>query len=275
MKIDFFEIPAECPICGGKTEIEITIGTKVLKCTNPNCEGKLINKLDHFCGKKGLDIKGLSVATLEKLIEWDWVNCIEDIFKLEKYRADWIKKSGFGPKSVDNILNAISASKECETNAFIASLGIPLIGETASKELVKIFATGEDFIHAAENNYDFWQLPNFGNEMHSAIINFDYTEAKKLCSDYLTFKVKEITTNSNDKNLEGLTFVITGKVNKFKNRDELKNYIENKGGKVVGSISNKTNYLINNDVESTSSKNLSAKKLGIPILSEENFLEKF
>ena len=275
MKIDFFEIPAECPICGGKTEIEITIGTKVLKCTNPNCEGKLINKLDHFCGKKGLDIKGLSVATLEKLIEWEWVNCIEDIFKLEKYRTDWIKKSGFGPKSVDNILNAISASKECETNAFITSLGIPLIGETASKELVKIFATGEDFIHAAENNYDFWRLPNFGNEMHSAIINFDYTEAKKLCSDYLTFKVEETTTNSDDKDLEGLTFVITGKVNKFKNRDELKNYIENKGGKVVGSISNKTNYLINNDVESTSSKNLSAKKLGIPILSEENFLEKF
>ncbi len=270
-----FEIPAECPICGGKTEIEITIGTKVLKCTNPNCEGKLINKLDHFCGKKGLDIKGLSVATLEKLIEWEWVNCIEDIFKLEKYRTDWIKKSGFGPKSVDNILNAISASKECETNAFITSLGIPLIGETASKELVKIFATGEDFIHAAENNYDFWRLPNFGSEMHSAIINFDYTEAKKLCSDYLTFKVEKTATNSDDKDLEGLTFVITGKVNKFKNRDELKNYIENKGGKVVGSISNKTNYLINNDVESTSSKNLSAKKLGIPILSEENFLEKF
>ena len=111
--------------------------------------------------------------------------------------------------------------------------------------------------------------------MHSAIINFDYTEAKKLCSDYLTFKVEETTTDSYDKDLEGLTFVITGKVNKFKNRDELKNYIENKGGKVVGSISNKTNYLINNDVESTSSKNLSAKKLGIPILSEENFLEKF
>lgn len=272
---EHLSLPAECPICGGKTEIEITIGTKVLKCTNPNCEGKLINKLDHFCGKKGLDIKGLSVATLEKLIEWEWVNCIEDIFKLEKYRTEWIKKPGFGSKSVDNILNAISASRECETNAFIASLGIPLIGETASKELVKIFATGEDFIHAAENNYDFWRLPNFGNEMHSAIINFDYTEAKKLCNDYLTFKVKEITTNSNDKNLEGLTFVITGKVNKFKNRDELKNYIENKGGKVVGSISNKTNYLINNDVESTSSKNLSAKKLGIPILSEENFLEKF
>ena len=276
MKIDFFEIPAECPICGGKTEIEITIGTKVLKCTNPNCEGKLINKLDHFCGKKGLDIKGLSVATLEKLIEWEWVNCIEDIFKLEKYRIEWIKKSGFGPKSVDNILNAIEDARNCELNAFISSLGIPLIGETASKELIKIFPTWEQFISAVENKYNFCSIPNFGIEMNNAIINFDYTEAKNIRNNYLRIFTVIIPVEEMEKSdLTGLNFVITGKVEHFKNRDDLKRYIEERGGKVVGSISSKTSYLINNDIESTSSKNLSAKKLGIPILSEENFLEKF
>ena len=269
-------LPAECPICGGKTEIEITIGTKVLKCTNPNCEGKLINKLDHFCGKKGLDIKGLSVATLEKLIEWEWVNCIEDIFKLEKYRVDWIKKSGFGPKSVDNILNAIEDARNCELNAFISSLGIPLIGETASKELIKIFPTWEQFISAVENKYNFCSIPNFGIEMNNAIINFDYTEAKNIRNNYLRIFTVIIPVEEMEKSdLTGLNFVITGKVEHFKNRDDLKRYIEERGGKVVGSISNKTSYLINNDIESTSSKNLTAKKLGIPILSEENFLEKF
>ena len=269
-------LPAECPICGGKTEIEITIGTKVLKCTNPNCEGKLINKLDHFCGKKGLDIKGLSVATLEKLIEWEWVNCIEDIFKLEKYRADWIKKSGFGPKSVDNILNAIEDARNCELNAFISSLGIPLIGETASKELIKIFPTWEQFISAVENKYNFCSIPNFGIEMNNAIINFDYTEAKNIRNNYLRIFTVIIPVEEMEKSdLTGLNFVITGKVEHFKNRDDLKRYIEKRGGKVVGSISSKTSYLINNDIESTSSKNLTAKKLGIPILSEENFLEKF
>ena len=273
---EHLSLPAECPICGGKTEIEITIGTKVLKCTNPNCEGKLINKLDHFCGKKGLDIKGLSVATLEKLIEWEWVNCIEDIFKLEKYRVDWIKKSGFGPKSVDNILNAIEDARNCELNAFISSLGIPLIGETASKELIKIFPTWEQFISAVENKYNFCSIPNFGIEMNNAIINFDYTEAKNIRNNYLRIFTVIIPVEEMEKSdLTGLNFVITGKVEHFKNRDDLKRYIEKRGGKVVGSISSKTSYLINNDIESTSSKNLTAKKLGIPILSEENFLEKF
>ena len=268
-----FEVPAVCPICGEPTKIEMPIGTKILVCSNPNCEGKFINRLDHFCGKKGLDIKGLSKATLEKLVNWGWISNLEDIFKLNQHRNEWIKKTGFGVKSVDNILNAIEDAKNCELNTFISSLGIPLIGETASKELVKIFPTWEQFISATENNYKFWSIPNFGIEMNNAIVNFDYTEAKNIYNYLIINKINE--NNSNKNKLEGLTFVITGKVNHFKNRDELKNYIENNGGKVVGSISSKTNYLINNDIESTSSKNLAAKKLGIPILSEENFLEKF
>ena len=261
-----------CPICGSETTISSDGNSDFLICKNPTCEGKLINKLDHFVGKKGLDIKGLSKATLEKLINWNWISNFIDIFNLKNYRSEWIKKPGFGEKSVDNILDAIEKSKECELGAFICSLGIPLIGSTASKELVKVFPSWEQFIGAIESNYHFWEIPNFGGEMHQSITKFDYTEAKELYN-YLT--ISNVINEDSNNNLEGLNFVITGKLIHFKNRDELKALIERRGGKVVGSISSKTNYLINNDINSTSSKNQSAKKLNIPIISEENFIEVF
>ena len=275
------QIPDVCPICGGKTEIKMDIDTKflyctkVLYCTNPSCDGKLINRLDHFCGKKGLDIKGLSKATLEKLIDWRWVSNSADLFELANHRAEWIKMPGFGIKSVDKILDAISAGKQCELSAFIAALGIPLIGSTASKELVKVFPTWDSFIGAIESGYHFWDIPNFGFEMHSAITRFDYTEAKKIYANYLVINSTELNSIEVEDSLANITVVITGKVNKFKNRDEFKAAIERRGGKVAGSISGKTSYLINNDVTSTSSKNVSAKKLGVPIISEDDFIEMF
>ena len=271
----YIQIPDVCPICGGKTEIKMDIDTKVLYCTNSVCDGKLINKLDHFCGKKGLDIKGLSKATLEKLIDWGWVSNSADLFELTNHRAEWIKMPGFGIKSVDKILDAISVGKQCELSAFIAALGIPLIGSTASKELVKVFPTWDSFIGAVESGYHFWDIPNFGFEMHSAITRFDYTEAKKIYADYLTINSTELSSSEIEDSLTNITVVITGKVNKYKNRDDFKTAIERRGGKVAGSISGKTNYLINNDVNSTSSKNVSAKKLGVPIISEEDFIEMF
>jgi DNA ligase (NAD+) len=222
-----------------------------------------------------LDIKGLSKATLEKLIDWGWVSNFKDLFELKNYRTDWIKMPGFGIKSVDKVLDAIEASKACELPAFIASLGIPLIGTTASREIVKVFSDWDSFISAVESNYHFWDIPNFGFEMHSAITRFDYTEAKELYSNYLTVSSVQPQSTEIENNLDGLNFVITGKVVHFKNRDELKSVIEAHGGKVVGSISSKTNYLINNDINSNSSKNVSAKKAGIPIISEENFIEMF
>lgn len=269
-------LPKVCPICGHPTEIKAETDSKFLFCSNPNCEGKLINKIEYFAGKKGLDIKGISKATLEKLMDWGWLSSSSDLFRLKDYRVDWIKKPGFGEKSVDKILNAIEASRYCELSSFISALGIPLIGSTASKELVKTFPTWEEFINAVESKYHFWDIPNFGFEMHSAISNFDYTEAKELYNNYLV--INEITTNSNqlkDNALDGISVVITGKLTHFKNRDELKALIEARGGKVAGSISGKTSYLINNDVNSTSSKNISAKKLKVPIISEDAFIEMF
>ena len=269
------DIPALCPICGKPTAQKTDLLSTFLVCENPSCEGKLINRLDHFCGKKGLDIKGLSKATLEKLIDWGWVSNFKDLFELKNYRIDWIKMPGFGIKSVDKVLDAIEASKACELPAFIASLGIPLIGTTASREIVKVFSDWDSFMSAVESNYHFWDIPNFGFEMHSAITRFDYTEAKELYSNYLTVSSVQPQSTEIENNLNGLNFVITGKVVHFKNRDELKSVIEAHGGKVVGSISSKTNYLINNDVNSTTSKNASAKKLGVPIISEDAFLEMF
>lgn len=273
--IGFINIPSVCPICGKPTAQKTDLFSTFLVCENPSCEGKLINRLDHFCGKKGLDIKGLSKATLEKLINWGWVSNYKDLFELKNYRAEWIKKPGFGAKSVDNILNSIESGRECELSAFIASLGIPLIGSTASKEIVKVFPDWNSFITAVETNYHFWDIPNFGFEMHSAITRFDYTEAKELYDNYLVVNVTQPQSSEVDSTLDGLSLVITGKLNHFKNRDELKALIEARGGKVAGSISGKTSYLINNDVNSSSSKNVSAKKLGVPIISEDAFIEMF
>ena len=275
IKVEFFNIPSICPICGKPTAQKTDLTSTFLVCENPSCEGKLINRLDHFCGKKGLDINGLSKATLEKLINWGWVSKYKDLVELKNYRAEWIKKPGFGAKSVDNILNSIESGRECELPAFIASLGIPLIGTTASKEIVKVFSDWDSFMSAVESGYHFWDIQNFGYEMHSAITKFDYTEAKELYNNYLAVNSAQPQSDKIENNLDGLNFVITGKVVHFKNRDELKSVIEAHGGKVVGSISSKTNYLINNDVESTSSKNVSAKKLGVPIISEDAFLEMF
>ena len=269
-------IPKVCPVCGGAVGIKEGIDSLNLVCFESNCPGKLINRLDHFCGKKGLDIKGISKATLEKLIEWGWLDDYTGIFELSRFKDEWIQKPGFGVKSVEKVLNSISAGATCELHQFIAALGIPLIGSTASKELAKHFKTWEDFVVAAEGDYPFYQLPNFGGEMHNSIVSFNYAEAKLLAEHYIHFNYdKGNSTPAAGADLSGKVFVITGKLTHFKNRDEIKTRIEALGGKVSGSVSKNTNYLINNDVNSTSSKNATAKSLGIPILSESDFIQTF
>lgn len=144
-------------------------------------------RLDHFAGKKGLDIKGLSRATLEKLINYGWISSAIDIFNLEQHRDEWIKKEGFGPRSVDRILAAIDKSKEsCELNKFISAIGIPLIGQNVAKDIAKYFSTYESFRDAINNNYDFTQIPNFGLSKAYEIMNFDYQEADKI-AELITF----------------------------------------------------------------------------------------
>lgn len=266
------QIPTTCPYCGGDVEIRKDNNSEVLYCINPNCNGKLINRLDHFCGKKGLDIKGLSKITLEKLINYGWLNNIEDIFKLEEHETEWANKPGFGTVSVSKILDAIEGSKKSPTAKFICAIGIPLIGKVASEALSKKFGSYEKFREAVNNNsQELYEIAGIGEVMIQTLLNYDFTEADSIFKKYI-IEMRPVVSISVSNKLEGKTFVITGKLKTFKNRNEIKAAIEKEGGKVTDSVSSKTDYLINNDVDSTSSKNLKAKKLNIPILTEEDFL---
>ena len=264
--------PNKCPICGKETTIKENNGVLTLYCSNLECEGQFINRLDHFCGKKGLDIKGLSKATLEKLIEWNWISCIEDIFTLNEYASEWAKKPGFGDKSVSNILMAIEKAKSPTLDKFIAALGIPLIGSAASKAISDQFTTYDDFKAAIASKYDFTKMDGFGDALNYSIYKFNFDEADRIFENYLSISVQE-TPEAKNNSLDGKNFVITGKLRNFKNRDMLVAEIQAHGGKVSSSVSSKTSYLINNNKNSTSSKNIEAKNLGIEIISEEDLIE--
>jgi DNA ligase (NAD+) len=193
---------------------------------------------------------------------------------LINHRNEWIKMPGFGQKSVDKILDAIEDSKFTTLEAFISSLGIPLIGKSVSKELVKYVKTYDEFRGKAQSHFDFSIYDGFAESKTTAIWTYDFTEADKVYP-YLYFTQEEKVVENNDNACADVKVVITGKLQHFKNRDAFKECIEAHGGKVVDSVNKTTTYLVNNDVNSNSSKNLTAKKLGIPILSEQEFLEKF
>ena len=268
---DQITFPVNCPCCGKPLSYRYEGVSEYCFCDNPECDGKLINRLDHFFGKKGLDIKGLSKATFEKLINWGWVNSLIDVFNLKEHKDEWMKKPGFGEKSVTNILIAIDIGHICELSSFIAGLGIPLVGTRYSKIIAEHFPDWVEFRKAISSNaYNFMKWDGFGPELHDSIIDFNYTEADALAHE-LTILNSLYNTTTGNTELYGKTFVITGKLNKYKNRDALVKDIEMHGGKVVGSVSKNTTYLINNDINSTSSKNETAKKLNIPIITEEQF----
>jgi len=268
-------IPDACPICEGLTEIrESDSGTVELYCTNPQCPGKLVNKLDHFCGKKGLDIKGLSKATLEKLIDWGWVTSINDICALGEVADLWASKPGFGPKSVNKLIDSIWEARNTTLAQYLSAISIPLIGKTYAQKLANTFETYEEFRNAVTDGFDFESLDGIGPEKADAILSFDYTEADNLVEKgIITFKAKESALENSGNSLEGKTFCVTGRVHIWKNRDELSAAVTAAGGKVTSSVSSKTDYLVNNDVTSTTAKNLKAKELGIPIITEEQLLE--
>ena len=272
-KFEYIHIPETCPICGGATKIVQENESKILMCDNPQCEGKLVNRIEHFFGKKGLDAKGISKATIEKLISWGWVESITDIFELSKHAKEWKNIQGFGEKSVTNILESIERSKSCVLESIISAAGIPLIGRTVARDLAKRFNTYEDFRDAIRKGFDFTKFGGYGYEMHKAISTFNYTELDNIVENYLTIEKNNDIINV--EKLKDLTFCITGKVHIWKNRDELSKEIEKLGGKVTGSVSKNTNYLINNDVNSTSAKNNKAKELGVQIISEEDFKKIF
>ena len=266
-------IITKCPYCGRLTKIiESDSGVLNAYCTYDGCIGKLSNRIDHFCGKKGLDIKGISLATIEKLIDWGWLNGLADVFRLDRYRTEWVAKSGFGEASVGKILDAINHAKSnVQLDAFISAIGVPLVGRTVAKEIVKYYLTWNDFKDAVGT--DWTTFEGFGPEISKAINSFDYAEADEI-AEMLTFAEEQPTGSQNETAaIKDKVFCITGKLQSFKNRDALKADIESHGGKVVGSMSGKVNYLINNDITSTSSKNKAAKEAGIPIITEDDYIK--
>ncbi len=270
----YLTIPSTCPICGGNTEIKQDNDSKVLVCTNDNCKGKLLGKLTHFVSKNVINIDGLSEATLEKFIELGWLTSFEDIFTLKDYVSEMVKLEGFGETSVNKLLNAIETSKSTTLDRFIYALSIPLIGRSASKTIAKFFYGDFDlFYKALTNPFDWTALDDFGETMNDSIIEYtvDNHNMVRNLARYFTFEKPNVTSNSNI--LTGLTFVITGNLNHFTNRDEAKEKIESLGGKVSGSVSAKTSYLVNNDINSTSGKNKKAKELGVNIIDEAELLK--
>ena len=271
----FIELPTCCPACGSKLIIKSEEGyARNLYCSNSNCKGILLNKFDYFCGKFGLDIKGVSASTLSFLIDQEWVKSYADLFSLTQYRAQWIKKSGYSITSVDKILSALEGAKSAELWRFISAIGIPMVGINTAKEIAKHNKTWNDFYNLIVNNFNFTTWDDFGPELNGAIYKYDYAPINELVKLF-NLHNSLFVENEGEFSLNGMTFCITGSLNHFVNRDAMKERIEALGGKVAGSVSKKTTALINNDSMSESSKNVSAKKLGIPIMTEEEFMEKY
>ena len=265
--------PNICPTCGHLTEVHNDNGSKTLHCTNPACKAKLINRLVNFVSRKGMNIDGLSEETLTKFVEWGWIKNLFDVYNLTQYFSELKHKEGFGTRSVKKLQDAIENSKNVELDHFIAALSIPGIGTAQAKELAKKFKTWETFDEAGHGSYDFSTLNGFGEIANRNIHNWFYTMYQEDCIPQLVRNLHFINSSTKEDNrLSGMTFVITGSLTHFANRDELKKELESHGAKVVGTISNKTSYLINNDINSTSSKNLKAIKLGIPIITENDLV---
>ena len=273
-KKTYIHVPDKCPICGHLTNIIKDNDSEVLYCTNENCQGRLLGKLTHATSKSALNIDGLSESTIEKFINFGWLNSIQDIYYLAIHENKMKALEGFGNKSVEKLLSSIEKSRNTDLERFLYSLSIPLLGKSASKMIAE----------AVDYNFDvfmqqmtmtgakyFKYIPGVGDVLIKSLDDY----FKKNCSSILKLSKEFVfETKGNYKTndlLNGKTFVITGSLNHYSNRNELKEVIESNGGKVSGSISSNTSYLINNDIDSISSKNKKAKSLGIPIITEDDF----
>lgn len=272
-----FKIPNKCPICGQPTKIVKENDSEVLMCENPDCKGKLLGKLVHATSRNALDIENLSKSTIEKFINLGWLTSIKDIYYLKCHENEMKTLEGFGKKSVEKLLSSIEKSRNTTLDRFIYSLSIPMIGKTVSKLIAeKVNYSIREFITTMETKRAvyFSSLDGISDKKISSIDSYWYKYSNIVyeLSKEFTFESPNLILDEIPKILQGKTFVVTGSVHHYKNRDGLKADIVAHGGTVVGSVSSKTNFLINNDINSTSSKNQKAKSLNIPIISEEEFL---
>lgn len=268
-------IPEICPACGERTEIKNDNGVKTLYCPNKQCPAKHVKLYSLFVSRNAMNIDGLSEETLEKFIDAGYIHEFADIFNLSRYQKEIVETPGFGQKSYDNLIDSLNKAREVELHALLYSLGIPNIGVANAKLICKYFNNDiEKITHATAE--ELVKIDGIGDKMAVKFVEYfsDKENIKKFNNllNELTIIKEE---NNEEQNMTGLNFVVTGSVERFANRNEVKDYIEKRGGKVTGSVTSKTNYLINNDLLSNSSKNKKAKELGIEIINEEQFLERW
>ncbi|WMI82121.1 NAD-dependent DNA ligase LigA [Anaerotignum sp. MB30-C6] len=271
------EIPEKCLVCGGETQIKKQRDGEALYCTNPECAAQRIQRLNHFVSRDAMNIEGLSEETLKKFLEKGFIDQYPDIFRLNRFEKEIKSLEGFGEKSYQNLINSIEKSRDVELPNFIYALGIDQVGLRNAKLLCGKFEYDIEGIKRATED-ELQSIDGFGAVIAHSISHYFKDDSHiSLLEDvleYLRIKIP-IITEAKDSLVKGLTFVVTGDVTKFSNRKALTQAIEAQGGKITGSVTKKTDYLINNDVDSSSSKNGKAKELGIPIISEDDFILKF
>lgn len=274
-----FHIPEKCPVCGAPTVVEIAerSGTETLHCTNPDCSAKHIKKYARFVSKAGMDIDGFSIETIVKFLNHNIISDFSDIYHIADKRETIVEMDGFGEKSFENLTKAVEKSRDAEPVHLIYALCIPMIGADAAKRIVNQIGF-DGFLKRLREGEEFADLDGIGPERSNSILQWASSGQNREELDRILSEVKlrlpDVIPEENG-SLTGMTFVITGSLSHFKNRNELKAQIETMGGTVAGSVSSKTAFLINNDNTSQSAKNKKAQSLGIPILTEEEFISRF
>ncbi|MCR5090957.1 MAG: NAD-dependent DNA ligase LigA [Oscillospiraceae bacterium] len=274
-----YSLPGQCPACGGAVSVTTgPSGAQTLRCDNPECPAKNLKKFERFVSKSGMDIDGLSIETLRDFVGLGYIHSFADVYRLSRYADEIRELEGFGQKSCDNLMAAIEKSRTgTDAVHFLTALCIPQIGTDAAKRLVDAYGW-PGFAQVLDSDTELDSVDGFGPERSGAVRGWYANEQNRRVfhelTELLNISAVEPMTEAKGRCV-GLTFVITGDVHSFKNRDEFKAYVEANGGKVAGSVSKKTSYLVNNDTNSTSSKNRKAMELRIPILSEDDFIAQF
>ena len=266
------EIPDSCPVCGGKTTVKEENGVKTLNCVNPECLAKHIKRLTLFVSRDAMNIEGLSEATIEKFVAEGMIKEMADVFRLERFRERIVEMEGFGEKSFENLIASVNKARKTTPERLLYGLGIPGIGKTNAMLIARACGGSWEEIQSLDEDR-LVAIEGIGDIMAAGFVKF-FREQKNTESvkDILREVTLDETIEKTGSTLTGKTFVITGSLEHFANRDELKDRIEKAGGKVAGSVSSKTSYLINNDLLSTSGKNKKAKELGIEIIDEETIM---
>ncbi|MGN8713919.1 NAD-dependent DNA ligase LigA [Hornefia butyriciproducens] len=266
---DTIEVPEVCPVCSGKTEIRSDSGVSTLYCTNPLCPAKQLKSFSHFVSRNAMNIEGLSEATLEKLISRGLVREFSDLFRLDRYRAEITEMEGFGEKSFENLTISAERARRTTPERLLYALGIPGIGAANARLIVRAAHSNWRKIQSMTME-ELTAIDGVGEIMAQSYVSFfQNPEKKKILEDLLEVLILDETEETRGEVFQGMTFVITGSLEHYENRDALKAEIEKAGGKVAGSVSGKTSWLINNNVNSTSGKNRKAHELGVPIINEE------